>query len=88
MQLHVELGACWNDEGEGRVLISARCWWAGAGARYEVVREGDAVIARRQDVDEMAEPGAWAEAGRVDIPDDAVLQVLAPGRHVSLPGEP
>ncbi len=86
-ELGVELGACWNDAGQGEVLIAARCWWAGAGARYEVVREGDAVIARRQGVDEMTEGGGWIEVGRVEIPEGARVQVLTAGRAVELPSD-
>ena len=86
-ELRVEQGACWAEAGQDPVLVTARCWWAGAGARYEVRREGDVVIARRQDLDEMAEDGAWTEAGRLDVPVSARLQVLAPGHHASLPGD-
>ncbi len=86
-ELEVETGACWHVEGEGAVLIAARCWWAGAGGVYALSREGDAVIARRRSVDELDEPGEWVEMGRVEIPEDANLQVLAPGRSVALPGE-
>lgn len=86
-ELHVEPGACWAEAGQGGVLLTARCWWAGAGARYEVRREGGEVVARRQDVDEMTENGGWADVGRLEVPEDANLQVLAPGRHASLPGE-
>ncbi|MEZ4335492.1 MAG: hypothetical protein R3B82_02595 [Sandaracinaceae bacterium] len=51
-ELRVEQGACWAEAGQDPVLVTARCWWAGAGARYEVRREGDVVIARRQDLDD------------------------------------
>lgn len=77
-ELHVETGACWHDAGSA--LITARCWWAGSGAAYEVRREGEAVIARRRATEEDSEAGPWEESGRVEVPEDAVLQILAPGR--------
>ena len=66
-------------DGERVALILARCWWAGAGARYEVRREGDAVIARRAGVDEMEGDQTLEEAARVEVPESARLEVLAPG---------
>ncbi|MBX3275665.1 MAG: hypothetical protein KF729_35725 [Sandaracinaceae bacterium] len=88
-ELRVELGACWHEEqaAADHALVSARCWWAGAGARYLVTRQGDAVVAHRQELDELADDGPWEEAGRVALPEDAVLQVLAPGRRAVVPGE-
>jgi len=87
-ELHVEVGACWHDTNVTDVLIAARCWWGGAGARYVVVRDGDAVIARRRELDEDTGDAAWVEAGRVSLPPGADLQVLAPGRRAPLPGDP
>ena len=86
--LEVEPGACWHDTDppEG-VLIAVRCWWAGAGARYQVTRHGDQIIARRLAVDEQAGEAEWVEAGRIEIPANATLQVLRPGRQVELPAE-
>ncbi|MEQ8455454.1 MAG: hypothetical protein RLO52_31415 [Sandaracinaceae bacterium] len=76
--LGTETGACYHQD-PADALIQARCWWAGAGARYEVRREGDAVIALRADVDEMTEDAALEETARVEVPRAARLQVLAPG---------
>ena len=81
-ELRVELGACWHDASRD-ALITARCWWAGAGAAYAVRREGGAVVARRRSADEVSSDEApWEEAGRVEVPEDAVLQILLPGRSV------
>ena len=76
--LGTEVGACYHQDA-GDALILARCWWAGAGARYEVRREGDAVIARRAGVDEMEGDQALVEAARVEVHENARLEVLAPG---------
>jgi hypothetical protein len=79
-----ETGACYHRDAPN-ALIAGRCWWAGAGARYVVRREGDAVVALRADVDEMTGEGELAEVGRLEIPADAELQVLAPGNDRGRP---
>ena len=85
LDLHDEIGACYLEPASG-ALLAGRCWWGGAGARYEVRREGDAVVAYRADVDEMAdEPAEFVEAGRIEVAEDADLEVLAPGRRSAAP---
>ena len=79
-----ERAACYYREAPG-ALIAATCWWAGAGGTYELRREGGAVVAYRTPTDEDAGSSAAAEAGRVDVPGDAVLQVLAPSGATSDP---
>jgi len=84
--LHVETGACWHVGSADSVLIAVRCWWAGAGAQYQITRAGDAIVAERRDVDEATDQaGAWEVVGRVEIPEDAPLQVLTPDRRSELP---
>lgn len=83
--LREEIGACYHVEGGPDVLMTARCWWAGEGGRYVVRREGDAVIALRADVQEETGEAELTEVGRVDVPADAELQVLAPGREAPVP---
>lgn len=83
-EVRVELGACWHD-GSNDALITARCWWAGAGAVYAIRREGGAVVAHRRSADEASGERPWEEAGRVEIPEDAALQILLPGRSVPVP---
>lgn len=75
--LRREMGACFHEDASG-TLAAARCWWAGAGARYVVRREDDAVAAARAEVDEMTGEGPLEEVGRVEVPRDAELRVLAP----------
>lgn len=82
-ELRVELGACWHETTPDS-MISARCWWGGAGARYEVHRDGGAVIARRAEIDEeTGDTGVgrarFEEVGRVEVPPDAELHVVTPG---------
>lgn len=76
-ELRVEPGACWHETTPGS-MISARCWWGGAGARYEVHRDGDAIIARRAEVDEETGDASFEEVGRVEVPSGAELNVLTP----------
>lgn len=84
--LHVETGACWHVGRSDAVLIAVRCWWAGAGAQYQVHRAGDSIIAERRAVDEAThQAGAWEEVGRIELPDGAPLQVLTPGGSSELP---
>lgn len=83
-ELGVETGACWHVAMDG-ALITARCWWAGAGAAYAVHREGESIVAHRRDVDEQSDEPQWRESGRLDLPQDAVLEVLAPGRRAQIP---
>lgn len=84
--LRDEIGACYNIEASG-ALVAARCWWAGEGARYVVRREGDAVIALRAQAHEETDEGPLEEIGRVEVPADAELQVLLPGREAAVPGD-
>ncbi|HJL16865.1 MAG TPA: hypothetical protein RMH99_14470 [Sandaracinaceae bacterium LLY-WYZ-13_1] len=82
--LSEETGACYHTEAV-EALISARCWWAGEGARFIVRREGDAVVAHRAEVHEETGARDLVEAGRVEIPEDAPLQILAPGNPAPIP---
>jgi hypothetical protein len=81
--LAVELGACLHEDAR-EALIAARCWWGGAGALYEVHRVEDAVVALRAELDEESGTGEPAEVGRVEVPRDARLDVLLPGRSTHL----
>ena len=82
--LRQEIGACYHVESTG-ALMTARCWWAGHGGTYVVRREGDSVVALRTDVHEEGAPATPEEVGRVEVPADAELQVLAPGREAPIP---
>lgn len=84
-ELAVEVGACFH-EPAGEALIAARCWWAGEGARYEVRREGEVVVALRADVDAEGSAGELAEVARLEVPEDAELDVLAPSGAMPFAG--
>lgn len=81
--LRTEPGACYHVDPGAGALIQVRCWWAGQGAMYAVRRSHDAVVALRADVDEEAGAGELEEVARVDVPDDAELDVLAPEERAS-----
>lgn len=70
-----ERAACYYREAPG-ALIAATCWWAGAGGTYEVRREDGAVVAYRTPTDEDTGSSAPVEAGRLEVPEGALLQVL------------
>lgn len=69
-ELGTEAGACYLDAAPD-VLLSARCWWGEARARYAVRRSGDAILALRAD-----EGAELREVMRVEVPEDATLDVL------------
>lgn len=73
--LRTEDGACYHRPAPG-ALIAGVCWWAGAGARYVVRRDGDAILALRADANEEGGYGDLAELARLDVPADAELDLL------------
>ncbi|MFK7987108.1 MAG: hypothetical protein AB8I08_13875 [Sandaracinaceae bacterium] len=79
VSLREETGACFADVASG-AMLAGRCWWAGFGARYEVRREADAVVAYRADQDEEAADSPFVEVGRFELDRDADVEVLTPGR--------
>lgn len=83
-ELATEPGACFHQPVRG-ALIAARCWWAGEGARYEVRRAGDEIVALRAEVHEETVAGEPIEVARLEVPRDAELDVLAPTAAVRLP---
>ena len=83
-ELSEEVGACYHEPAV-ETLIAARCWWGATGARYEVRREGDAVVAYRAAIVEERGTGDAAEAGRLEVDPEAELEILTPGRRATLP---
>lgn len=77
-ELSREPGVCQHETRRG-ALIAAQCWWAGAGARFTVVRRGERVVAERVALDEQAPSGEAREVGAVEVPEGAELDVVAPG---------
>jgi hypothetical protein len=72
-------GACNYVAPTGNALSAGSCWWAGSGANYDVVRDGDVLVVRRIVVDEdRAEPLPMETVLRVSLPARAQLQVIAP----------
>ncbi len=69
--LSVEPGACYHVEVDD-ALIAVRCWWGREGAHFVVMRSGESIVAMR------GEGGGLEEIGRIEVPEDAPVQVLAP----------
>jgi len=73
--LRAELGACYY-EPHPEALTAGVCWWAGAGARYVILRRGGEVVALRAEADEERGYGDLEELASVEVPEDAELDVL------------
>ena len=72
----VASGVCTSAPPGPGTLAAARCWWAGSGAHYALVRSGAELVVRRVHVDEAVRDDAPAEivlrvplsaAARVDV---------------------
>jgi hypothetical protein len=63
-------GACTHAAPSAGALATVGCWWAGAGARYDLVRSGDALVVRRVRLD-VALPR--------ELPAESVLRVALAG---------
>lgn len=75
-ELGVERGACYHRD-EPDALIAGVCWWPGAGARYVLRRQGDAIVVLRADAAENgASYGQLAPLTHVDVPAEAELDHL------------
>lgn len=70
-----EVGACFREE-DDRVLLAARCWWAGSGAMIHVERDADTLVVRRAGIDESSGIGRYEESARLDVPPGAILSAL------------
>jgi hypothetical protein len=75
-RVDVASGVCTSAPPPPGVLAAARCWWAGAGAHYALVRSGAELVVRRVREDEQSPEDAPAEvvlrvplsaAARVDV---------------------
>lgn len=77
-ELGVYGGACTHGGAGGRVLLAARCWWAGQGAVLEVTRRGDELVVRAAQLDETSGRGAFEVVAAVAIPEGAVLHPIRP----------
>ena len=74
-ELRTELGACYYEPHPG-ALTAGVCWWAGAGARYVVLRRDDSIVALRAEAEEERGYGEPEELASVEVPEDAELDVL------------
>ena len=70
-------GVCSSASPPPGVLAAVRCWWAGAGANYALVRSGDTLVVRRARVEEESPEDAPAEVVlRVPLSAAARVEVI------------
>lgn len=48
-------------------LLAMLCWWAGGGERFTVVKQGDTLTVRNQQVDEESGYGEWIDVETVEL---------------------
>lgn len=46
-----------------QVVAGLRCWWAGAGDEFQVLRRGTTLLVQRRSVDEESPPSPWRDVG-------------------------
>lgn len=72
-------GACNYVTPTADALLAGSCWWAGAGANYDVVRRERVLLVRRIYEDEDQSEALPIETVlRLELPENAQLQVIAP----------
>lgn len=72
-------GACNYVAPTADALAACSCWWAGAGANFDIVRRGRDVAVRRIVLDEMVDASPPPETVlSVELPENAQVQVIAP----------
>ncbi len=71
-------GVCHHESPDERDVLRVRCWWAGEGLVLRVSREGDRLIVRQVDIDEMTGPGTATEIATIDLPRGAQLSAVTP----------
>jgi hypothetical protein len=74
--LGIAVGACFSNEPSEGVLLSARCWWGGAGALFEVRVAGEVLEAGRADIDEETGVGEMRVVGELRVPESAIVRAL------------
>lgn len=72
-------GACNYVTPTEDALASGSCWWAGSGDNFDVIRSAGTICVRRVEVDEQRdEPLPPATVLRVEVPENAQVQVIVP----------
>lgn len=52
---------------EGTTDMAVLCWWAGGGERFTVVKKGDTLTVRNQQVDEESGYGEWTDIQTIEL---------------------
>lgn len=50
-----------------QVVAGLRCWWAGAGDEFQVIRRGTTLLVQRRTVDEESPPSPWRDVGHAVV---------------------
>jgi hypothetical protein len=81
-------GVCSHLARRPEMLLSAQCFWAAEGARIEVRRDGDLLVATRIALDAEQNEGVHTEVARIDLPPAAELDLLAPTTRLGATRKP
>lgn len=60
-------GTCSVDTPARAIVAGLRCWWAGAGDEFQVLRRGPSLVAQRRAISEASAPTAWRDVGRATV---------------------
>lgn len=60
-------GTCSVDPPARAIVAGLRCWWAGAGDEFQVLRRGPVLVVQRRAISEESAPTAWRDVGRATV---------------------
>lgn len=70
-------GACVQDADVRRgTVVSARCWWAGAGSEIWIERRGDELVVLHRETREGAPAGETRSVTTIALPEGAVVDPI------------
>lgn len=55
------------DEVDAATPMALLCWWAGGGERFTVIKSGDTLTVRNQQVDEESGYGEWVDVETIEL---------------------
>jgi hypothetical protein len=70
------MGTCSVEEAAParQVVAGLRCWWAGAGDEFQVIRRGASLLVQQRSVSEESAPSPWRDVGRATVNPTAPLR--------------